>query len=66
MHVTWEKAVRASGVSIAPYMEGFMEDRRKERGTYPRSVRQMFMRRSAPQPAMRKTPTGGTEKRMGQ
>ena len=27
---------------------------------YPRTVRQMLMRRSAPQPAMRKTPTGGT------
>ena len=27
---------------------------------YPRQVRQMLMRRSAPQPAMRKTPTGGT------
>jgi len=34
----------------------------KERGgeIYPRRVRQMFMRRSAPQPAMRKTPRGGT------
>ena len=29
--------------------------------TYPRMVRQMLMRRSAPQPAMRKTPRGGTE-----
>ena len=28
--------------------------------THPRTVRQMLMRRSAPQPAMRKTPTGGT------
>ena len=27
---------------------------------YPRTVRQMLMRRSAPQPAMRKTPRGGT------
>lgn len=29
--------------------------------TYPSSVRQIFMRKSAPQPAIRKTPTGGTK-----
>lgn len=27
---------------------------------YPRSVRQMFTRKSAPQPASRRTPIGGT------
>ena len=30
------------------------------RGTYPRIVRRMLMSKSAPQPATRKTPTGGT------
>ena len=33
---------------------------REGRDAYPRMVRQMLMRRSAPQPAMRKTPRGGT------
>ena len=28
---------------------------------YPRTVRQIFMSRSAPQPAIMKTPTGGTK-----
>lgn len=37
-----------------------MEGREPRDGSYPRSVRQMLMRRSAPQPAMRKTPRGGT------
>ncbi len=34
--------------------------RRESRNTYPRMVRQMLTRRSAPQPATRKTPRGGT------
>lgn len=29
-------------------------------GAYPRNVRRMFISKSAPQPAMRKTPRGGT------
>lgn len=33
---------------------------RGEERTYPRRVRQILMRKSAPQPAMRKTPRGGT------
>lgn len=34
--------------------------RGKRRRTYPRTVRQMLTKRSAPQPAIMKTPTGGT------
>lgn len=33
--------------------------------THPRRVKQILMRRSAPQPAMRKTPRGGTVGREG-
>lgn len=49
------------------YLGVFHEQRRDffalargEESDYPSSVRQMLMRRSAPQPAIMKTPIGGT------
>ena len=41
--------------------KGEKEARRREKIiNYPRSVKQIFTKRSAPQPAIMKTPAGGT------
>ncbi len=49
---------RVSGQSTTVFRDGLREEGWEK--AYPRQVRQMLMRRSAPQPAMRKTPRGGT------
>lgn len=58
--VAWEVAVLIHPVLARAGIHSGWREVGGEEATYPRHVRQMLMRRSAPQPAMRKTPTGGT------
>lgn len=56
--VAWEEALSFSCVRQSTVSNGF--EGGWEGRAYPRQVRQMLIRISAPHPAMRKTPRGGT------
>lgn len=59
VHVFDIEGVDVAG-EIAEIGLAAVEERMGVEDMYPRIVRRMLMSRSAPQPAMRKTPTGGT------